>query len=127
MAAVFAVKIQLHHVATWGCPPTRITVPDVYYACPSGRRRNAMPRGPRRRTWRRPVSPALERQVVPHPVHRHHGAIAETNQVVDVCDAPDEPTQQAGELQPVHLYNCAIAPDRRDRTEVAVAKWRERL
>src|SRR5262249_20285840 len=69
--------------------------------------------------------PALERQVAPHPVHRHDGTIAETDQIVDVCDAPDEPAQQAGQPEPVYLYNCALAPDRRDRTEVAVAKWRE--
>src|SRR5262245_60090874 len=71
--------------------------------------------------------PARERQVVPHPVRHHHDAIAETGQVIYLCDAPDEPAQHTAELQPVDLYNCALAPNRRDRTQVAVAKWRERL
>lgn len=56
------------------------------------------------------------------PSDHHDGSITETDQVVNVCDAPDEPAYHARELQPVDLHDSALVPNRYDRTDVAVAK-----
>ena len=42
---------------------------------------------------------ALEREVVPEPAHRDDQAVAKADQEVDVRDAPQQPGEEAGELE----------------------------
>src|SRR5690348_7095120 len=72
------------------------------------------------------ASPTLEGKVVPRPVHGNDGAVAEPDEKVDVRDAPQQPSDKTVELNASELRYSALAADRGERTEVAIAERRQR-
>ena len=69
---------------------------------------------------------ALEGEVVPRPVHCDDGAIAKSDQEVDMRDAPEEPGEESLEFDAAQFHHRALASDRRERPEIPIVKWWQR-
>ncbi len=74
---------------------------------------------------RAPDKPVINRAALnvmcPRPVHGDDGAVTETDQEVNVRDAPQQPGSRiAFNLRPPSSIHRALAADRRERSEVAI-------
>src|SRR5262249_23137875 len=69
---------------------------------------------------------ALEGNVAPRPIEGDHEAVAETNQKVDMGNAPQQPGRKAREAEFAELGDRPGTANGGERTEIAIAKCRSR-
>src|ERR1700751_4321363 len=67
---------------------------------------------------------ALEGDVVPQPGECDGEAVARPDQEIDVHHAPEQPAEEAGELEPTELSHRGLASDRGEIAHVAITKRR---
>src|SRR5258707_9202162 len=89
-------------------------------------RATAEPASPsvRRRHLRDQPHAALEGDVIPQPGERHDEAVADLDQEIDVHQAPEQPAEEAGELEPAELHHGRMAADGREIALVAIVERR---
>src|SRR5262245_22213225 len=67
---------------------------------------------------------SLEGNVAPRPIEGDHKPVAETNQKVDVGNAPQHPGRKTRKSELAELGDSPGAADRGERTEIAIAEYR---
>src|SRR5262245_47804247 len=65
---------------------------------------------------------ALEGEVVPQPGERHDETVAQPDQEIDVGDAPEQPAEEALEVQRPHLHHRGAPSDRGEVAGVVIAE-----
>src|SRR5260221_10474055 len=66
---------------------------------------------------------SLEGEVVPKPIKGDDEAIAQTNQKINVSDAPEQPAHKALELKRPEFYNRGTPADCCQIAKMDIAKW----
>ncbi len=69
---------------------------------------------------------ALEGHVVPQPGERHHETVPDLDQEEDVDDAPEQPAEEAAQLQAAELHHRGAPSDGGEIALVAIAERRRR-
>ena len=67
---------------------------------------------------------AREGEIVPGPVEDDREAVAEADEKIDICEAPDEPGEKARDAHSSHLHDRVRAANRRQRAVVAIDEGR---
>src|SRR5215468_10702005 len=65
---------------------------------------------------------ALEGEVIPQPSERDDETIAQPDQEIDVGDAPEQPAEEALEVQRPHLHHRGAPSDRGEVAGVVIAE-----
>src|ERR1700674_1951014 len=69
---------------------------------------------------------ALKGEIRPQPAQRDDQAVAEADQVIDVRQRPDQPGDEAAQVNPAEVDHRRLAPDGGEVAVVAIAEGRRR-